>query len=82
MMKVRRPVDFSSAIKNARASSGINQAELASLCNTTQSAISRLEKTGACQLDTLLRICAVLDLMVDISPRIQSVSSSTDQGLW
>lgn len=81
-MKVRRPVDFSSAIKTARAKSGINQAELASLCGTTQSAISRVEKTGACQLDTLLRICAVLDLIVDISPRDESEPSSADKGLW
>lgn len=80
-MKVRRPIDFSSAIKTSRARLGINQAQRASLCNTTQSAVSRVEKTGACQLETLLRICAVLDLIVDISPRSDPASTPAEKGI-
>jgi transcriptional regulator with XRE-family HTH domain len=81
-MIVRRPIDFSAVIKSARRTQEMSQSELAVLCNTTQSAISRVEKTGLCQLDTLLRICAVLDLKIDISLRDTSASPLSDNGVW
>lgn len=81
-MNVRRPIDFSAVIKSARSRKGMNQAQLATLCSTTQSAISRVEKTGACQLDTLLRICAVLDLKVDILPLNESRQETSNQEIW
>lgn len=81
-MIVRRPIDFSAVIKSARSRQEMSQSELAILCSTTQSAISRVEKTGLCQLDTLLRICAVLDLKIDILPLNTSASSLSEKGIW
>jgi ribosome-binding protein aMBF1 (putative translation factor) len=51
---------------------GLSQAELADLCDTTQSAIARLEAGGRPpRIDTLLRIAAALDcdLVVRLEPR-------------
>ena len=55
-----------------RKARGLSQAELASLCGTTQSAIARLESGGRPpRIDTLLRIAAALecDLVVELRPR-------------
>lgn len=68
IMKVRTPADFSAVIRSTREQRGINQQQLALICGTTQSAISRLEKTGVCHIETLLRACAALQLQLDISP--------------
>jgi transcriptional regulator with XRE-family HTH domain len=51
---------------------GLSQAELALLCETTQSAIARLESGGRPpRIDTLLRIASALDceLRVELRPR-------------
>jgi transcriptional regulator with XRE-family HTH domain len=51
---------------------GLSQAQLAELCNTTQSAIARLESGGRPpRIDTLLRIANALDceLAVELRPR-------------
>ena len=51
---------------------GLSQAELASRCDTTQSAIARLESGGRPpRIDTLLRIADALDcdLSVELRPR-------------
>jgi ribosome-binding protein aMBF1 (putative translation factor) len=51
---------------------GLSQAELAERCDTTQSAIARLEAGGRPpRIDTLLRIAAALDcdLVVTLEPR-------------
>ncbi len=50
----------------------LSQAELASLCDTTQSAIARLESGGRPpRIDTLLRIAGALDcdLRIELRPR-------------
>ena len=51
---------------------GLSQAQLAELCDTTQSAIARLESGGRPpRIDTLLRLANALDcdLRVDLVPR-------------
>jgi transcriptional regulator with XRE-family HTH domain len=51
---------------------GLSQAQLAELCDTTQSAIARLEGGGRPpRIDTLLRLANALDcdLRVDLLPR-------------
>jgi transcriptional regulator with XRE-family HTH domain len=51
---------------------GLSQAELAARCDTTQSAIARLESGGRPpRIDTLLRIADALDcdLSVELRPR-------------
>jgi transcriptional regulator with XRE-family HTH domain len=51
---------------------GLSQAQLAELCDTTQSAIARLEGGGRPpRIDTLLRLANALDcdLRVDLVPR-------------
>jgi transcriptional regulator with XRE-family HTH domain len=51
---------------------GLSQAELAARCDTTQSAIARLESGGRPpRIDTLLRIADALDceLSVELQPR-------------
>ncbi len=51
---------------------GLSQSDLARLCNTTQSAIARLERgLRPPRVDTLLRIASVLDceLKVELRPR-------------
>jgi len=51
---------------------GLSQAELADLCDTTQSAIARLESGGRPpRIDTLMRIANALDceLAVELRPR-------------
>lgn len=80
-MKVRTPVDFSAVIRSARKARHINQQQLAAVCGTTQSAISRLEKTGICHIETLLRACAALQLQLDISP-LATQESAKDEVLW
>ncbi len=54
---------------------GLSQAELADLCDTTQSAIARLESGGRPpRIDTLLRIANALDceLAVELRPRTRT----------
>src|ERR671931_2389875 len=54
---------------------GLSQVQLAELCNTTQSAIARLESGGRPpRIDTLLRIANALDceLVVDLRPRTRT----------
>jgi predicted transcriptional regulator len=54
-----------------RTEMGMSQRELAVLCNTTQSAIARLERGGRPpRIDTLLRIAEALDcdLHVELVP--------------
>ena len=51
---------------------GLSQVELAKLCNTSQSAIARLENGGRPpRIDTLLRLAEALDcdLAVELRPR-------------
>lgn len=46
---------------------GLSQAELADLCDTTQSAIARLESGGRPpRIDTLLRIANALDCELEV----------------
>ncbi|MTD29358.1 helix-turn-helix domain-containing protein [Erwinia sorbitola] len=80
-MKVRTPIDVSAVIRSARKARDLNQQQLAVICGTTQSAISRLEKTGICHIETLLRACAALHLQLDISPLPQH-NSGADEGGW
>jgi ribosome-binding protein aMBF1 (putative translation factor) len=59
-------------VSERRRELGLSQAELADLCDTTQSAIARLETGGRPpRIDTLLRIAAGLDcdLVVKLEPR-------------
>lgn len=68
-MIVKTPADFGIVIRSARSAQSINQQQLAEICGTTQSAISRLEKTGVCHIDTLLRACHALHLQLEIFPQ-------------
>ena len=64
-----------------RQNRGLSQRELAELCGTTQSAVARFESgTRPPKLDTLLRIAAALDavLEVDFRPRTTTRSSHDD----
>ena len=54
---------------------GLSQKELAELCDTTQSAVARLESGGRPpRIDTLLRLAAALDceLVVELRPRTKA----------
>jgi len=59
-------------VADRRRELGLSQAQLAERCDTTQSAIARLEGGGRPpRIDTLLRIASALecDLRVDLVPR-------------
>lgn len=59
-------------VADRRRQLGLSQAQLADLCDTTQSAIARLEGGGRPpRIDTLLRIANALDceLAVELRPR-------------
>jgi transcriptional regulator with XRE-family HTH domain len=59
-------------VSQRRRQLGLSQAQLAELCETTQSAIARLESGGRPpRIDTLLRIAHALDceLAVELRPR-------------
>lgn len=59
-------------VADRRRQLGLSQVQLAELCNTTQSAIARLESGGRPpRIDTLLRIANALDceLAVELRPR-------------
>lgn len=59
---------------------GLSQADLAGLCDTTQSAIARVESGGRPpRIDTLLRIAQALDceLQVQLRPRTRRRGTST-----
>jgi transcriptional regulator with XRE-family HTH domain len=59
----------------------LSQQELAELCNTTQSAIARLESGGRPpKIDTLLRIAEALDceLEVALRPRTKTKGARRD----
>jgi transcriptional regulator with XRE-family HTH domain len=59
-------------VSERRRELGLSQAQLAELCETTQSAIARLESGGRPpRIDTLLRIANALDceLAVELRPR-------------
>ncbi len=54
-------------VAEQRRAHGLLQAELAELCETTQSAIARLESGGRPpRIDTLLRIAEALDCELDV----------------
>jgi transcriptional regulator with XRE-family HTH domain len=60
-------------VSERRRELGLSQAQLAELCETTQSAIARLEGGGRPpRIDTLLRIATALDceLAVELRPRL------------
>jgi transcriptional regulator with XRE-family HTH domain len=64
-----------------RLARGLSQQELAELCNTTQSAIARLESGGRPpKIDTLLRIADALDceLEVALRPRTRTKGARRD----
>ena len=59
-------------VTERRKEQGLSQAQLAELCETTQSAIARLESGGRPpRIDTLLKIANALecDLVVELRPR-------------
>ena len=59
-------------VSERRKQQGLSQAQLATLCETTQSAIARLESGGRPpRIDTLLKIANALecDLVVELRPR-------------
>ena len=59
-------------VSDRRKERGLSQAQLAELCETTQSAIARLESGGRPpRIDTLLKIANALecDLVVELRPR-------------
>jgi ribosome-binding protein aMBF1 (putative translation factor) len=63
---------IASQVSDRRRELGLSQAQLATLCNTTQSAIARLESGGRPpRIDTLQRIADALDceLAVELRPR-------------
>jgi transcriptional regulator with XRE-family HTH domain len=64
-----------------RLARGLSQQELAELCNTTQSAIARLESGGRPpKIDTLLRIAEALDCELDVAlrPRTKTKGARRD----
>jgi len=64
---------IASQVAERRRELGLSQADLASLCDTTQSAIARLESGGRPpRIDTLLRIAEALEceLHVELRARI------------
>jgi transcriptional regulator with XRE-family HTH domain len=63
---------IASQVGDRRRELGLSQVQLAKLCNTTQSAIARLESGGRPpRIDTLQRIADALDceLAVELRPR-------------
>jgi transcriptional regulator with XRE-family HTH domain len=70
---------MSNVIRDARASAGLTQQQLAERMGTTQSAVARLERADANpRLDTLRRALEVCDmeLMVDWRPRKSSIDET------
>ena len=66
---------IASQVADRRRELGLSQVQLAKLCNTTQSAIARLESGGRPpRIDTLLRIANALDceLVVELKPRTKT----------
>jgi ribosome-binding protein aMBF1 (putative translation factor) len=67
-------------VSERRRELGLSQVELASLCDTTQSAIARLESGGRPpRIDTLLRIANALDceLTIELRPRTRPTQEGT-----
>jgi len=61
-------------VADHRVARNLSQRELAELCGTTQSAIARFEAgTHPPRLDTLLRIAAALDCVLDVTLRARTV---------
>jgi DNA-binding XRE family transcriptional regulator len=57
-------------VADRRRELGLSQAELATICGTTQSAIARLESGGRPpRIDTLLRIAEALDCDLEVELR-------------
>jgi transcriptional regulator with XRE-family HTH domain len=70
---------MNTVIREARASAGLTQQQLAERMGTTQSAVARLERPDANpRLDTLRRALEVCDteLMVDWRPRKSSIDET------
>jgi transcriptional regulator with XRE-family HTH domain len=85
MIAIRRREWFFTRIADQvveqRLARGLSQQELAALCNTTQSAIARLESGGRPpKIDTLLRIADALDceLEVALRPRTKKKGARRD----
>ena len=65
-------------VADQRATRNLSQRELAELCGTTQSAIARFEAgTHPPRLDTLLRMAAALDCVLDVSLRPRTLPRTT-----
>ena len=74
--------DIGRQVTEQRLNRELSQAELASLCATTQSAIARLEGGGrAPRVDTLLRVANALDceLLVRLRPRTTAKGDGRDE---
>ena len=64
-------------VTERRKEQGLSQAQLAELCETTQSAIARLESGGRPpRIDTLLRIADALDCELTVELRSRAATSS------
>jgi transcriptional regulator with XRE-family HTH domain len=66
-------------VAEQRAVRNLSQRELAELCGTTQSAIARFEAgTHPPRLDTLLRVAAALDCVLDVTLRPRTLTRKAD----
>lgn len=66
-MSIRTPTELGAAVRQARETANITQAQLASKIGTTQARLSRFESgDGAINLRTVMQILAELDLQIDI----------------
>ncbi|WP_417448103.1 helix-turn-helix domain-containing protein [Idiomarina abyssalis] len=68
-MKINTPQDIASVLRDARKSKKWTQTELADRLGVYQKDISKYElQPDKISADMLLRLCAMLDLKVDIGP--------------
>jgi predicted transcriptional regulator len=68
---------IASQVAERRRERGLSQAELASLCHTTQSAIARLESGGRPpRVDTLLRIAEALECELHVELRARGTKEA------
>jgi len=69
-MLARTPEQLGQALRRARKEAGLSQTQLAERCGLWQETISRIEGgSPGTRLDTMMEICAALELEIVIGPR-------------
>lgn len=72
---------FGQAVREEREKRGLSQAELATLANTTQQSIDRIERGAVKRSRSMIEVAVALDLSLPVKPNISNAQVGENVGL-